>query len=181
MKPVLFLLLALQTACTPTTLKEPLTDYGTADLSYLVLTQKALTYQADFDTEAWGEMLTDSIEFIAPDGQPVWRGKPAVLAGWQQWRQQLGVARMQLTNLTHWPIQIAQPSALWHKPGVYVVSYCTAHLSLRDGQQTHLLMHLCCHFDTTGHIDRYLLLHQQPLNKATTRKPASDFKKPYLF
>jgi hypothetical protein len=178
MKPVLFLLLALQTACTSTTLKEPPTDYGTADPSYLVLTQKALTYQADFDTDAWGEMLTDSVEFIAPDGQPVWRGKPAVLAGWQRWRHQTGVEQMQLTDLTHLPIQIAQPLALWRKSGVYVVSYCTAHLSLRDGRKTDLLMNLCCHFDATGHIDRYLFLHQQPSNESITRKPASVFEKP---
>lgn len=181
MKPVLFLLLALNLACAPPAPNDPPAEFGTADISYLVLTQKALSYQADFDTEAWGEMLTDSVEFVAPDGQPVWRGKPAVLAGWQRWRQQLGVARMQLTKLTHLPIQITQPSALWHKTGVHVVSYCTAHLTLRDGRQTDLLMNLCCHFDATGHIDRYLFLHQRPINELITRKPAPVFKKPYLF
>jgi hypothetical protein len=82
MKTVLYLLLALNLACAPPAPNEPPNDYETADPAYLVLTQKALAYQADFDTDAWGEMLTDSIEFIAPDGQPVWRGnRPCWRAG----------------------------------------------------------------------------------------------------
>jgi hypothetical protein len=88
---------------------------------------------------------------------------------------------MQLTNLTHLPIQITQPSALWHKTGVYVVSYCTAHLSLRNGRQTDLLVNLCCHFDTTGHIDRYLFLHQRPANESITREPKPAFNNPFHF
>ncbi|GAB3936677.1 hypothetical protein [Larkinella terrae] len=164
MKPVLFLLLALDLACAPPSQNGLPDGYETAAPAYLVLTQKALTYQADFDTEAWGQMLTDSIEFISPTGRAVWRGKPAVLAGWQQWRHQVGVDRIQLTDFTHLPVRVTEPSALWDKTGVHVVSYCKAHLSLVDGRQTDLFMNMCCHFDNTGHIDRYLFLYQPRSN-----------------
>ncbi|RRB07607.1 hypothetical protein [Larkinella rosea] len=181
MKPVLVLLLVLNLACAPPSSNGLPDGYETAAPAYLVLTQKALSYQADFDTEAWGQMLTDSVEFITPDGQVVWHGKPAVLAGWQQWRKQVGAERMYLTDLTSLPIQITEPVPLWEKTGVYVVSYCTAHLMLRNGRQTDLLLNLCCHFDASGHIDRYLFLHQQPASDLITRKPVPVLKTAFHF
>ncbi|GAA4396625.1 hypothetical protein GCM10023187_04940 [Nibrella viscosa] len=145
--------------------REPPTS--TADLSiapteYLVLAQKALTCQADFDTLTWAGLLADRVEYQLA-GQPAgWRGKAAVLVGWKHWQHRAGIQTIRLSGLTHLPVQTLHPLPLMGRAGVYVVSYCQAHVRYADGHQTSRPIHLCYHFDADKRIDAGWLFMPDP-------------------
>ncbi len=40
--------------------------YSAVPAPYLVLTQKALTYQADDQLDAWGSLLAEDVEYHSP-------------------------------------------------------------------------------------------------------------------
>lgn len=156
MKSFLLLLLLL-TACHPASdPTEADTDYTLAHPAYVVLAQKALTYQADFDADAWANLLADSVVYYPPEGQPPWRGKAAVVAGWQGWRQRTGVRAMHLSGQTHLPLVLAQGLGPWPRPGVYVISYYTARLELGNGPHRQLRLSQYCHFDADKRIDLWM-------------------------
>lgn len=133
------------------------TALAIASPDYVVLTQKAITYQADFDLEAWADMMSDEVEYIPPEGIPARRGKAAMLAGWSRWRQRNAIQSLHLSRFTHLPIQSRQPLPLTGQAGVYVVSYCLADLHFTEGVTRKRWMHVCCHFDPQKRIDYYSL------------------------
>ena len=156
MKPLLLYLPLLLLTCRSAD-TESSADLTIASSDYVVLAQKALTYQADFDLEAWADMLADDVVFSPPDGVPLHQGKAAVLANWVRWRQTNAIRSLRLSRFTHLPIQTRQQLPLMGKAGVYVVSYCLTDLSLMNGQSCQRSLHMCCHFDAQKRIDYYSL------------------------
>lgn len=143
-------------ACQTTRTDEP-EDLSIASDDYVVLTQKALSYQADFDMEAWAGMLADDVVFIPSEGGPAYRKKAVVVANWSQWRQKNRINVLQLSQLTHLPVRSRGQLPLMGKAGVYVISYCLADLQFTDGHTRRQSLHVCCHFDPKKRIDYYSL------------------------
>ena len=68
-------------------------DFALATSNYTVLAEKAISYQADFNVEAWGDLLADDVEYIFPNNTK-WVGKTAVVEGWKKWQQLAGIQSM---------------------------------------------------------------------------------------
>nr|WP_293841730.1 hypothetical protein [uncultured Arsenicibacter sp.] len=143
-------------------------DLSIASGDYVVLTQKALSYQADFDMQAWAGMLADDVVFIPPEGGPACQQKAAVLASWSRWRQKKRISVLRLTQLTHLPVLSRDQLPLTGKAGVYVISYCLADLQFTDGRTCRLSLHICCHFDPQKRIDYYSLYFPAEVSDQTS-------------
>lgn len=137
-------------------------ELAIASSDYVVLAQKALTYQADFNTDAWARMLADSIEYLPLDSPTSRWGKAAVLAGWQHWQQQTRVQTMRLSGFTCLPVVASQRLPLSGRSGVHIVTYCTAQLKYTNGQFRRLPLYVCYHFDAAKRIDYYRVLSPNP-------------------
>lgn len=154
MKRLWLLLLLFFCSCSaPSSSTDPAPDYTLAEPVFAVLAQKALSYQIDFDLVAWADLLADDVVFWPPDDQPPWRGKAAVVAGWQRWRQQTGVRELQLAGQTHLPLRLSRGLLTDHRPGVYVLSYYTAQAALTNGQHRQWRLNHCSHFNADKRID----------------------------
>ena len=152
-----WLLACQQADNTPTSTLRLATD------EYIVLAQKALTYQADGDWEAWGDMLADSVLYYAPDYPHPLKGKAAVLAHCQAAAASRPLESVNLERLLHIPVQRSTPKS---EAGVYVVSLFRAQCRYADGRRSTLRFNVCCHFDAAKHIDR-LEAYQSPLSVNT--------------
>ena len=153
---VRYLLPLLLTAC-QTGSPTPPADYAIAAPAYLVLAQKALTYQTDFDLDAWSGLLSDSVAYRSANGASCRRSRAVFVADWQRWRQQSGVATLHVSGLSHLPVVTAQGLGPGNPPGVYVVSYCTARLRLQNGTYRERMLSVWYHFDAHRRIDHYAL------------------------
>lgn len=132
---------------------------------YIVLAQKALTYQADGDWEAWADMLADSVMYYAPDYAQPLKGKAAVLAHCQAAAARRPLESVNLERLLHIPVQRSTPKS---EAGVYVVSLFRAKCRYADGRRSALRFNVCCHFDADKRIDR-LEAYQSPLSVNTSK------------
>jgi hypothetical protein len=131
---------------------------------YVVLAEKALTYQADGDWEAWADMLADSVVYYAPNRSQPLVGKAAVLIYCQDSTARPPVQLLWLEGFLHIPVQHTSPQA---EAGVYVVSLYRAQCRLAAGRST-LRYNVCSHFDAAKRIDR-LEVYQSPWSGTAAR------------
>jgi hypothetical protein len=133
-------------------------DLAIATPEYIVLADKAFTYQADFDLEGWSLLLADSVQYQMPalaNAPSVnLRGKAALLAYWQAFRQQQHVRSLRFSQFNHIPIRSAQNLKLSGLAGVYVFSLFESELTQTDGRTSTQQLSVCCHFNAQKRIDR---------------------------
>lgn len=128
-------------------------DYTIASLNYAVLAEKAITYQADFEWEAWGSMLADDVRYLPFDSASPLVGKKAVLAYWQANRIRCQIHTVRLSEFTHIPLRTNHALYSAGPPGVYVYTICRSEIQLQVGQKQtrHWVIHT--HFNDRKLID----------------------------
>ncbi len=141
---------------------------------YKVLEEKTLTVQADFDMEAWSEMLADDVSYSFPDSganeQTTLYGKPAVMDYWQNWRKKHSIKSMSFSGFTHAPFISDQNLNVSGLSGVYVFSIFTSKMIFTNGETVEIFMNYCCHFNKDKRIDRcYTYYDRTPIIQALTR------------
>ncbi|MFB9294615.1 nuclear transport factor 2 family protein [Persicitalea jodogahamensis] len=155
MPVLLCLLLFLLAACRSNPSGEPAssTDYSPAPTPYLVLAQKAITYQADYQLDAWGSLLAEDVEYHIP-GISRLRGRTAVLAHWRQNRDSSHIRQVRLSEFSILPMQTLTKLPLADLPGVYVAAAFRQRVVYASGQTDEQPVSLWLHFNEEKLIDR---------------------------
>lgn len=142
-------------SCRPTEQKQ---HHAAADhfSDYIALTQKALSYQADFDLDAWSEMLAPNVEYTFPYRQIQTKvtGKKQLLFHWKKQRPQAHIKSIQLTNFHFVPLNTPEPLPFGDLAGVYVLAMFTRKITFLSGQILEQTISLWCHFNPEKRIDR---------------------------
>ena len=127
-----------------------------ASSEYLVLAQKALTYQADFRLNDWSSLLAEDVEYDLPAGDSLrrLRGKVAVLAHWRAWKDSHRVREVRLSGFTILPVLSPRAQPLADLPGVYVPVACRRRVTYLSGQVREEPLSQWMHFDEDKLIDR---------------------------
>ncbi len=129
--------------------------YTIATDNYIVLAEKALTYQSDFDWEGCADLLADDVQYFLPDSAQPLVGKSAVLAFWKSWPQRTRLDSWQLSHFNHIPVQTRQALPFSGLSGVYVISMFRGKLHYVDGHTRTLNLNCCLHFNAQKRIDRW--------------------------
>lgn len=132
--------------------------------TYAVFSQKALTYQADFQLEAWAELLAGDVEYHVPAGDSLrrLRGKKEVLDYWQTWKSRWQVREIHLSQFSIIPIHSPKALPLSDLPGVYVPVIYRRRITYVSGQVQERPVSLWLHFNQEKLIDRMYSFDPQP-------------------
>lgn len=138
-------------------------QYTIATDNYAVLAEKAITYQADFEWEAWGSMLADDVHYLPFDSASPLVGKKAVLAYWEANRIRSHIHTVRLSEFTHIPLRTNRSLYSAGPPGVYVYTICRSEIQLQVGQKQtrHWVIHT--HFNEQNLIDHLYTYANQVL------------------
>lgn len=154
MKPLLLAFACLLAACTGHAPDPPAAaDYTAAPAPYLVLAQKAITYQADEQLDDWAHLLADDVEYEGTDTAHL-VGKTAVLAYWQQQRDTSRIRRVRLSGFSLLPVQTGLTLPLANLPGVYVAAVFRRRVEYATGRADERPVCLWLHFNEQKLIDR---------------------------
>ncbi len=140
-------------------------DSAQATTHYVVLAQKALTYQADFQYEAWAGLLAEDVVYYPQADDSTARplaGKADLLAYWRHWQDTSGIRAVRLSAFRLEPVgeQMVRPPRLADQPGVYVAAAYQRQLTYDSGEKVARPESLWLHFDDDQRIDR--LYYFQP-------------------
>ena len=124
-----------------------------APTPYLVLAQKAITYQADEQLEDWADLLADDVEYQGPDTARL-TGKAAVLAYWQHHRHTSCIRQVRLSGFSLLPVQTGLKLPLANLPGVYVAAVFRRRVEYATGRADERPVCLWLHFNEQKLIDR---------------------------
>ena len=146
----------------------PLFTIAPAD--YTIIAEKALTQLANFDYDAWGEMLADNVEYSFPDGDNDTRtkliGKAAVVGWWKGFRKDSGISSMTMSEFNHFPLDVTGDPKGGAVKGFYVFSYFSNKMVF-GGNSVGLRMNFVTHFNADKKIDRYVTYYDRtPIIKA---------------
>ena len=149
---------------------------------YCVLVEKAMTLQADFEIEAWADMLADDVVYSFPDygerSQNNCVGKTAVITYWQNWRQSHHVKTVTFSGFTHAPFVSSKNLNVAKMSGVYVFSILTSSMVFTNNETVEIYMNYCCHFNKDKQIDRiytnYDRIHIEQVHGTLSHLPQSD-------
>ena len=146
----------------------PLFTIAPAD--YTIIAEKALTQLANFDYDAWGEMLADNVEYSFPDGDNDTRtkliGKAAVVGWWKGFRKDSGISSMTMSEFNHFPLDVTGDPKGGAVKGLYVFSYFSNKMVF-GGNSVGLRMNFVTHFNADKKIDRYVTYYDRtPIIKA---------------
>lgn len=130
--------------------ERPTSGLRIATNEYIVLAEKALTYQADGDWEAWDNMLAPNVSYYLPDQPQPLVGRAAVLKHFKALAIRRPLHSVRLHSLMHLPVQKSSKT----NGGVYVVSFYRSELRYADGRSMTLRYNVCSHFDAQKRIDR---------------------------
>ncbi len=138
-------------------------DLSIATQNYAVLAEKTISYQADFDLDAWSKMLADDVQFELPDdtSQPNSVGRAAAIEAWQKWREVNKIQSLKCSRFTQIPISSQKAMKFSNLPGVYVFSLFSGTVRYTDGSTADLKMNYCFHFNQAKMIDRYYAFHDK--------------------
>lgn len=127
-----------------------------ASSNYVVLAQRALTYQADFQWDAWAGLLAPDVEYQLAEqpGTAPLKGKRAVLAYWQRWPQACHARQVSLSDFTILPLQTTRKLPLAELPGVYVSVVFERTIVYESGREVRRPGCLWLHFNDDKLIDR---------------------------
>lgn len=146
-------------ACQGTsTHRPPPASYTAAPDHYLVLAQKAITYQADFQLDDWAKLLAENVEYHrlsdGPDPGSL-RGKTAVLAYWNHCKDTSRIREVHLSAFSLLPVQTLTKLPLADLSGVYVAAVFRRRVVYRSGQTDERPVSLWLHFNDDKLIDRF--------------------------
>lgn len=166
------LMLCILTCANP--LKQSNKDLEKETEVYVVLVEKAITLQADFDFEAWADMLSDDVVYSFPDdgeqNQTTLAGKTAVVAYWKNWREGHHIKTFEFTGFTHAPFVSAKNLNVSSLSGVYVFSIFKSKMVFTNSATVELFMNYCCHFNSEKRIDRcYTYYDRTPIMQTIAR------------
>lgn len=130
---------------------DPPADYAAVPAPYLVLAQKAITYQADDQLDDWARLLADDVEYQGTDTARL-AGKAAVLAYWRQQRDP--TRRVRLSGFSLLPVQTGLKLPLANLPGVYVAAVFRRRVEYATGRADERPVCLWLHFNEQKLIDR---------------------------
>ena len=144
--------------------------FAIAPTDYSVIAEKALTQLANFDYDAWGQMLADNVEYSFPDGDNDTRtklvGKAAVVGWWKGFRKDSGISSMTMSEFNHFPLDVIGDPKGGAVKGFYVFSYFSNKMVFR-GNNVGLRMNFVTHFNADKKIDRYVTYYDRtPIIKA---------------
>ncbi len=133
-------------------------DATAAPDHYVVLAQKALTYQADGQYEAWAELLAEDVTCYPPAEDSTalpMAGKADLLAYWHQWKDTYGVREVRLSDFSLESVgeETVRPPRLADRPGVYVSAAYQRQLTYDSGKRVARPESLWLHFDDDQRID----------------------------
>ena len=146
----------------------PLFTIAPAD--YTVIAEKALTQLANFDYDAWGQMLADNVEYSFPDGDNDTRtklvGKAAVVGWWKGFRKDSGISSMTMSEFNHFPLDVIGDPKGGATKGIHVFSYFSNKM-IFGRNSVGLRMNFVTHFNADKKIDRYVTYYDRtPIIKA---------------
>ena len=144
--------------------------FAIAPADYTVIAEKALTQLANFDYDAWGQMLADNVEYSFPDGDNDTRtkliGKAAVVGWWKGFQKDSGISSMTMSEFNHFPLDITGDPKGSAVKGFYVFSYFSNKM-IFGGNSVGLRMNFVTHFNADKKIDRYITYYDRtPIIKA---------------
>lgn len=135
-----------------------------AKTEYAVMAEKALMYFANFDYDAWADMMADNVEYDFPDGDENTRtkliGKPAVVIWWKNWYKTVGAASMTMSGFNHFPLNIIGDANGGATKGIYVFSYFSNKIMLKK-KPVRIRMNFITHFNADKKIDRYITYYDR--------------------
>ncbi len=166
---ITFLLMLLLLTCANPSKQN--SDVEKATEVYVIMAEKAITQQGDFDIEAWSDMLSEDIEYTFPDTgvchQTTLVGKSAVINYWRYWRESHHIKTCVFWGFTHAPFVSPQKLKVSNLAGVYVFSIFISNMVFRDGKTVELFMNYCSHFNKDKLIDRcYTYYDRMPITQA---------------
>lgn len=134
-----------------------------ATQDYAVLAEKTISYQTDFDLDAWSKMLADDVQFELPDDttSPNSVGRAAAIAVWQKWKEKNKIQSLKCSRFTQIPISSQKAMKFSDLSGVYVFSLFQGTILYADGRTADLKMNYCFHFNEAKMIDRYYAFHDK--------------------
>lgn len=149
-------LMALLLACQK---QEKLSNHNLsiATHDYAVLAEKTISYQTDFDLEAWSKMLADDVQVELPDDTTSLNsvGRTAAIAAWQNWKEKNKIQSLKCSGFTQIPVSSQKAMKFSDLSGVYVFSLFQGTILYTDGSTADLKMNYCFHFNESKMIDRY--------------------------
>lgn len=132
-------------------------NYEVASDRYSELNEELLNRMAALDFDAWGEMLSDDVQYFFPDGDANTRtilvGKEEVVGWWKNWKNNTGIEKMSFTNPVFIPVKANQELNYSGLTGVIVVTYVSNEM-VYNGQPVDVRMNIATHFTEDTLIDR---------------------------
>lgn len=132
-------------------------NYEVASERYSALNEQALNNMAALDYDAWGEMLSDDVQYYFPDGdadtRTILKGKEEVVNWWKDWKKNSGIEKMSFTNPVHIPVKANQELNYSGLTGVIVLTYVSNNM-VYNGQPVDVRMNIATHFNEDSLIDR---------------------------
>ncbi len=132
-------------------------NYEVASERYSDLNEQALDRMAALDYDAWGEMLSDDVEYYFPDGdantRTILSGKEEVVNWWKDWKNTSGIEKMSFTNPVYIPVKANQELNYSGLTGVIVLTYVSNEM-VYNGQPVEVRMNIATHFNEDSLIDR---------------------------
>lgn len=128
-----------------------------ATQDYAVLAEKTISYQTDFDLDAWSKMLADDVQVELPDDTTSLNsvGRTAAIAAWQNWKKKNKIQALKCSRFTQIPVSSQKAMKFSDLSGVYVFSLFQGTILYADGRTADLKMNYCFHFNESKMIDRY--------------------------
>lgn len=144
------------------TITNPL--FKLAETEYAVVAEKALMHFANFDYDAWADMMADNVEYDFPDGDENTRtkliGKPAVIVWWKNWQKNVGVESITMSGFNHFPLNVTGDANGGATKGIYVFSYFSNKI-IYKGRPVGIRMNFITHFNADKKIDRYITYYDR--------------------
>ncbi len=132
-------------------------NYEVASERYSELNEQALNRMAALDYDAWGEMLSDDVQYYFPDGdadtRTILTGKEEVVNWWKNWKANSSIEKMSFTNPVYIPVRANKELNYSGLTGVIVLSYVSNEM-VYNGQPVEVRMNIATHFNKDSLIDR---------------------------
>ncbi|MEO6681784.1 MAG: hypothetical protein ABIN48_03075 [Ginsengibacter sp.] len=143
-------------ARTDTSVTNPL--FQIAPIEYADSSEKAFRLMADFNFDAWGEMLADTVVYSFPDGdahsRTSLRGKDNVINWWKYWLIRSRVNSMSMASFNHVPINVISEPEDGFPMGIYDLVYFTNTIVFNE-KSVGIRMNFSVHFNADKKIDHY--------------------------
>ncbi len=135
----------------------PDTNYLIGNTIYTMIAANSLQLFANFDYDAWGELLSDDVEYFFPNGNDVTRtkltGKTNVLEWWKNWRATSGITSITITEENDVPVVALKTPNYAGLTGNWVFSWFNNDMVI-NGRNAGLRMNCTFHFNDENLIDR---------------------------